>query len=62
MVPYSCLNHDDIINIIISSCSDYVDYSHYRFLISKYSSADIYSYQKICLYNCRSWPVIFIST
>lgn len=45
MVPFSCLSHDDIINVLESHYMDMTDLSHFYFLKHKFSSSCFYSYQ-----------------
>lgn len=62
MIPFSILSHDDIIQALCPEIHDYLQYSHLFFLKSKYVSTDLSSYNAICLFNSRKWPVIFLTT
>lgn len=62
MVPFSSLSHSDIINVLSSYDPGLVYSSHFYFLKHKYRSDDFMDYDRVCLLNCRSLPLIFVST
>lgn len=62
MVPFSCLNHCAIINVLQSEYMDVTDSSHFYYLRNKLSDINFKCYRDICLFQARNIPIIFIST
>jgi len=62
MIPYSRLNHDDIISIVISHEHDGICSYHYYFLLKKYEHLDVHTYHDLCSFNKRNHPILFIPT
>lgn len=62
MVPFSCLDHDDIINILESSYMDCTDSSHFYYLKNRFSNINFKSYKNICLFQARNIHILFVPT
>lgn len=62
IIPFSCLNHDDIINILQSHYMDMTDSSHFYYLKNKFSSFSFYFYKKICNLCKRNTSLLFVFT
>lgn len=62
MIPFSSLSHSDIINVLSLRDPSLVCSSYFYFLKLKYKFVDIYDYLQLCLFNSRSFPILFFST
>lgn len=62
MIPFSCLNFDELIQVLHSHYFEFTDSSHFYYLKNKFSFISRLFYKDICLFNKRNSTILFVST